>query len=43
MKLVDRSVMEALFPKAEEKIANAQMGQVDATPRSTETVAGANS
>lgn len=39
MKLVDRSVMEALFPKAESEIAGAQSGQVDSTPRSTETIA----
>jgi hypothetical protein len=37
-KLVDRSVMLAYFPKKEKEITAAQHGNVDATPRSTETV-----
>ena len=37
-KLVDRSVFMNLFPEHEEIIANAARGNVDNTPRSTETV-----
>jgi hypothetical protein len=37
-KLVDRSVFAEMYPKAEAAIMAAQSGQVDATPRSTETV-----
>lgn len=38
MKLVDRSVIMETFPKAEEIIAKAAGGNVDSTPRSTETI-----
>jgi len=38
LKLVDRSVMTKLFPKEAEIIAGAANGNVDSTPRSTETV-----
>lgn len=38
MKLVDRSVMMQTFPKAADKIAKASSGNVDSTPRSTETI-----
>jgi hypothetical protein len=37
-KLVDRSVMRAYFPKKQKEIDASQQGNVDATPRSTETV-----
>ena len=39
MKLVDRSVFFQLFPEHEGMIAQAAHGNVDSTPRSTETVA----
>ena len=39
MKLVDRSVFKDLFPDAEEQIEGALAGNVDSTPRSTETIA----
>jgi len=39
MKLVDKSRMAELFPKKEGMIADAQKGNVDTTPRSTETIA----
>lgn len=39
LKLVDRSVIAAMFPDKEEIIAGASKGNVDSTPRSTETVA----
>lgn len=39
MKLVDRDVFLALFPDHEEMIEGATHGNVDSTPRSTETVA----
>ena len=39
MKLVDRSLFMELFPKKEEIISAAMMGNVDASPRSTETIA----
>lgn len=38
-KLVDRSVFKELFPDHEEVIADATSGNVDSTPRSTETIA----
>lgn len=38
IKLVDRSVMLDWFPDAADKIANASGGNVDTSPRSTETI-----
>jgi hypothetical protein len=38
MKLVDRAVMASLFPKKLNIIAGALQGNVDSTPRSTETI-----
>lgn len=37
-KLVDRDVIAAMFPKKEEMIMSAVHGNVDSTPRSTETI-----
>lgn len=39
LKLVDRAVIEAHFPKKAAMIAGAQSGNVDSTPRSTDTIA----
>lgn len=39
LKLVDRGVLAQLFPKKEAQIENSVAGNVDSTPRSTETIA----
>lgn len=38
LKLVDKSMMADLFPKKTQIIVNAQKGNVDSTPRSSETI-----